>query len=283
MIKVGEQDVQCLSIIDDISITSTRPQSGGALRRNTATISFKTNRETSKPLVEDPIGYNFYCGGRNFDDLYFSIYSVDRTKLLYDIKLGACYGVFKLDNEVSWTEKDGTQSISLIDTLLAQEAICAATDEDMPDFFFYYNSWYKSNFMPKAYGQVPRVKVLNAFPSFSVKNFTAAISGKVKSAYDDTSTEIVLEENVDETSLLLQAAELGGIVRIRMHDNEVISGTLDYDSGAQTITLTIVDRNTYYNEVLCYNDSLDGRSPDQWGAHPNWTDTRFSPYQTIVP
>jgi len=283
-IFLGSTAVACASVIDQITINSDRPSSGGGLRRNTASITFQANRGTSAPLIDDPVGPSFYYGGRNFDDFYFSIYAVDRTKLGSDIKLGTHFGVFKLDNEVTWSEENGVQNISLIDIFLAQERICAAVDdEDVPDFFFFYNPWHTANFMPKAYGQVPRIRALNAFPSFSIKNFATSISGRVRAAYDDDDTEILLEENVDQSSLLLQAAELGGTVRVRMHDNEVIAGTLDYDDVAETITLNVTARNTYYNQVAAYNDSLDGRSPDQWGAHPNYTDTRFSPVQTVIP
>ncbi len=284
LIKLDGVLLECLGILDDINIQSVRPQSGGGMRRTTATLSFNTNQVTAAPLIDNPFGTRFYSCGRNFDDLYFAIYSIDRSALHSDIKLGAMYGIFKLDNEVSWDEKDGVQDLSLIDILVSQDAICGAkSDEVVPDLFFIYNPWYTANFMPKAYGQVPRIKVLNAFPSFSIKTFAAGITGKVQSDYDDTSTEILLEDNVDQSSLLLQAAELGGTVRIKMHDGEVIAGTLDYDSVAQTITLVITIRNTYYNQVAAYNDSLDGRTPDQWGPHPNWTDTRYSPTQTVIP
>ena len=283
-IKINNVYVECDSVIDTINVNSTRPQSGGSLVRNTATINFRTNQADASPLIDSPFDEKFYSGGRNFDNVYFAIYSIDRSNLLEDIRLGACYGIYKLDNEVSWGEKDGVQTIALIDILLEQDDICAAIEsEPVPDFFFYYNSWYNANFMLKAYGQVPRIKVLNAFPSFSIKDFTASITGKVRSAYTNVSTTIILEDNVDDASLLLQAVALGGTVRIKMHDGEVIAGTLSYDNILQTITLNVVTRNTYYNQILSYNDSMDGRSPDQWGPNPNWTDTQFSTFHTVVP
>ncbi len=275
--------VPCKGILDDVSVRSTRPSSAGGLRRNATTVKFNVENAKGYPIFEDPILKSLYYGGSNFDDFYFGIFGIDRINLNDDLRKGASYGFYKVDNEIGWTETDGTQSINLIDILLAQDNIVGATEEVIDDTFFIYNSWYDANFFPKAYGQVPRIKVLNAFPSFGIKNFSASISGRVRSNYTDISTTILLEENTDQASLLLQAANIGGVVRIRMKDNEVISGTLDYDDVAKTITLDITDRNTYYNRVAAYNDSLDGRSPDQWGTNPSYVTVRFSPFQTVIP
>lgn len=275
--------VPCKGILDDVSIRSTRPQSGGGLRRNTTALKFNVENAKGYPIFEDPILKSLYYGGSNFDDFYFGIFGIDRQNLNSDIRSGASYGFYKVDNEITWDELGGVQSINLIDILLAQDNIVGATEEKIDDTFFIYNSWYDANFFPKAYGQVPRIKVLNAFPSFGIKNFSAAISGRVRSNYTNVSTTILLEENTDQASLLLQAANIGGTVRIRMKDNEVIAGTLDYDSTAKTITLDITARNTYYNNVAAYNDSLDGRTPDQWGDHPSYVSVRFSPFQTVIP
>lgn len=275
--------VPCKGILDDVSIRSSRPQSGGGIRSNQTSLKFNVEDLKGYPIFEDPILKTLYYGGSNFDDFYFAIYSIDRGNLNSDIRNGACYGFFKVDNEIDWEEKDGIQSINLLDILLSQEKIVGATDEPIDDTFFIYNPWYQANFFPKAYGQVPRIKVLNAFPSFGIKNFSASIGGRIRSDYDDTSTEILLEENTDDSSLLLQAANIGGLVRIRMKDGEVISGTLDYDDVDKTITLIIVDRNTYYNRVAAYNDSLDGRSPNQWGSNPSYSTVQFSPFQTVIP
>lgn len=275
--------VPCKGILDDVSIRSTRPNSGGGLRRLSTTLKFNVEHAKGYPLFEDPILKSLYYGGSNFDDFYFGIFGIDRQKLNADIRSGASYGFYRVDNEIDWNEVDGIQTINLLDILLSNENIVGATEETIDDTFFIYNAWYDANFFPKAFGQVPRIKVLNAFPSFSVKNFSASISGRVRSNYTNVSTTILLEENTDQASLLLQAANIGGTVRIRMKDNEVISGTLDYDDVAKTITLNITERNTYYNNVVAYNDSLDGRSPDQWGANPNYSTVRFSPFQTVIP
>ncbi len=246
-------------------------------------MKFNVEHTKGYPILEDPIVKALYYGGSNFDAFYFGIYSIDRSNLNYDIRTGACYGFYKVDNEIDWEEDGGIQSINLLDILLSQEAIVGATTETIDDTFFIYNPWYTANFFMKAYGQVPRIRVLNAFPSFGIKNFSASIGGRVQETYTDLSTEILLEENTDNSSLLLQAANIGGTVRIRMHDGEVIAGTLDYDSVANTITLVVTERNTYYNRVSAYNDSLDGRTPDQWGTNPSFVDVRFSPFQTVIP
>jgi hypothetical protein len=275
--------VPCKGILDDVSVRATRPSSGGGLRRNVTTLKFNVENTKGYPIFEDPILKSLYYGGSNFDDFYFGIFGIDRVNLNEDLLGGASYGFYKVDNEIDWTESDGTQTINLLDITLTQDNIVGATEEVIDDTFFIYNSWYDANFFPKAYGQVPRIKVLNAFPSFGIKNFSASISGRVRSNYTDTSPTILLEENTDQASLLLQAANIGGIVRIRMNDSEVIAGTLDYDDVDKTITLVVTERNTYYNRVAAYNDSLDGRTPDQWGLHPSYVSVRFSPFQTVIP
>ena len=282
-ITYGEIVVPCKGILDDVHIRSSRPQSNGGLRRNVIQLKLNVTDVRGYPILDDPIVKGLYYGGSNFDDFYFGVYGIDRSYLTEDIRNGASYGFYKVDSEIVWTEVDGIQTISLIDILLANESIVGATGEVIPDTFFIYNPWFTANFFLKVYGQVPRIRLLNAFPSFSVKKFAASISGQVRSAYTSSSTTIILETNVQDSSLLLQAVVIGGTVSIRMKDGEVIAGTLSYDSTAHTITLNVTTRNTYYNNVTAYNDSLDGRSPDQWGANPSYSTVQFSPFQTVIP
>lgn len=283
MVMYSGIQVQCAGLLDDVHIRSSRPQSGGGLRRNVVDLKLNVIDAKGYPILDDPIVKGLYYGGSNLEDFYFGIYAIDRQWLNLDVRSGACYGHFSVDNEVSWGEVDGIQTISLIDMLLSNESIVGATAEVIPDTFFIYNPWFTANFFLKAYGQVPRIKVLNAFPSFSIKNFAASIGGTVRTAYTNASATIVLEDNTTDSSLLLQVVSIGGTVRIRMNDGEVIAGTLSYNSGAHTITLTVTARNTYYNNVTAYNDSLDGRSPDQWGTTPSYSTVLFSPFQTVIP
>lgn len=275
--------VPCSGLLDDVHIRSSRPQSGGGLRRNVSQLKLNVTNAKGYPILDDPIVKALYYGGSNLDDFYFGVFGIDREHLNEDVRNGASYGFYTVDNEISWAEVDGIQTINLIDILLSQDDIVGATEETIPDTFFIYNPWFQSNFFLKAYGQVPRIKVLNAFPSFSVKNFAASIGGTVRSAYTNASTTIILETGTQASSLLLQAVTIGGTVRIRMANGEVIAGTLTYDSGLHTITLNITARNTYYNKVTAYNDSLDGRSPDQWGTTPSYSTVQFSPFQTVIP
>lgn len=266
-IKVNGVELECLDILNDLTITSARPASSGGLRRNTVKASLQTDNPNGLPFTKLVWGPGLYYGGVNQDSFYFVVYGFDRSTQFGDITNGACYGCFKIDQQVDWTEKSGQMPLNLIDVTLTEDEYVGATDEIIPDFFFYYNSWYGGDFFPKVFGQVSRVRMMNAFPSFNTKQLANSINGILYTAYlstDGAGTVLVLEEQVDKSSLLLQLVALGGVVRIKFKNGEVMSGTLAHDTGANTVTFTIVSRNTYYAQVGAYSGDKLGKTPDQW-------------------
>jgi hypothetical protein len=278
--------VDCLSLLDDVVVKSSRPTSGGGLRRNTATISFRTENVKAHPFVNSIFSKEVYYGGKNYESVYFVIYSFDRSKQTEAIEDGACYGAFQISDDLGWSENDGVMSVSLVDILTAQEQYAGATGEHIDDIFYIYNSWYQESVFPKVYGQVPRIKLLNAFPTFNLKKLASSVSGQLYTAYGTgalTGTDLVLETNVAAGSLLLQLVEIGGTVRIKFANGEVMSGTLSHDTGTDEIIFTVTLRNTYYNQVKGWTDPKDGRTPSQWGPHPNYTDVDYTTNSTIIP
>lgn len=286
ILTINGVKLECTAILDDIAVKSTRPTTGGGLRRNTATISFRTNNSKAYPYVDSIFSKEIYYGGKNYESVYFVIYSFDRANQNQDLKNAACYGAYQIRDDLSWEEDSGVMSISMVDIITAQEQFAGATDEKIDDIFYIYNSWYQGSIFPKVYGQVPRIKLLNAFPTFDIKKLSASISGILHTDYDTSSlsgAELVLETDVSAGSLLLQLVAIGGTVRIKFANGEVMAGALSHDTGTNEIIFTVATRNTYYNQIGGWTDSKDGRTPDQWGAHPNYTDVDFVANSTIIP
>jgi hypothetical protein len=278
--------VDCTNVLDDVTIKSARPTTAGGLKRNTLDITFRTDHLNAYPFMKGVFSKEIYYAGKNYESVYFVAYSFDRSSQAEDITHGACYGAFQIRDELAWSEDTGIMSISLIDIITGQEQIVGATSEAIEDIFYIYNSWYQGSIFPKVYGQVPRIKLLNAFPTFNLKKLSGSITGTLRTAYGTGSlvgTILTLENNVTAGSLLLQLVSVGGTVRIKFKNGEVMSGALAYNTGADTIEFTVAGRNTYYNQVKGWTDSKDGRTPPQWGAHPNYTDVDFAVNATIIP
>ncbi len=293
VVQIGTHRMEVAHILDSVSITSARPQSGGGMRRATAKLSFCSSVDGNSPLVAPPIQKKFYHGGQNFDSLYFSVYSTDRVATAEDIKSGAHYGVFKLESDVSWSEEDGMHEVELIDAFLAQDQVVGAVeDQPLPDVFLSYNPWFNATIMPKVYGQIPRVRLLNSYPSFDIKGDITGVTGQVRSDYTSSSTTIILENNAQRGGMLVQLAkyltDYGGIARVMMADKEVIAGTLAHDTVNNRVVLTVTARNTYYAKVGAYADTFDNKPPSEWrggpsGLPPSYSTIQYSETQTVIP
>lgn len=278
--------IDCTDILDEVSIKSSRPTSGGGLRRTTANIGFRTSDLNAHPFIAAIFSKEIYVGGKNYESVYFVIYSFDRSNQTQDVTKGACYGAFQIRDDLSWEESNGVMTIAMVDMLTAQEQFAGATAEPINDIFYIYNPWYQGSIFPKVYGQVPRIKTLNSFPSFNLKKLASSINGILYTAYGTgtlVGTVLVLENNVSSGSLLLQLVAIGGTVRIKFANGEVMAGTLAHDTGTSQIKFTITTRNTYYNQVGGWTDSRDGRTPAQWGPTPNYTNVDYAVNSTIIP
>lgn len=277
------------SILEQVEYKDTRPQQKGGLHRHNISFSIAATSEKGYPYYDNFPSKGFYQATQNPDDFYFSVYVFDRTQQFKDVRNGLHLGCYKLDQSVTWNEQQGLTSFSIQDVLTSDLSYVGTTDEVIPDFFFLYNQWYGGGIIPKVYGQVPRVRMLNAFPSFSVKRLANSINGIVGADYTAGSSEIILEENVDQFSVLKQLAQIGGVARVRMLDGEVIAGTLVYDSGANHVKINSLTRNTYYREVQAYMDSGDGNTPDKWPRgpaaidQPNYSTVDWKPGRTVIP
>jgi hypothetical protein len=260
--------VETRGLLSDAVITCQRPNDGGGIIRRNCKLDIQTEHSKGYPFFKTYLTKALYYGGQAANGVYFGLYAIDRQFMYSDITDGLFLGYYQIDVGLDWEEKAGKTSIPLIEVLLNDETIVGATDEDIPNWMFMFNPWFTGQVIPKVYGFVPRVRTLNDFPTMSIKNIANSISGTVKAPYTDTSTKIILENNVDQFSSLQQLAvtfEANGYARIKMHDGEVIMGTLHYDSVNNQIYLTPINRATYYAKTQGYTYAPDGETPADWG------------------
>jgi hypothetical protein len=256
--------IETRGLLGDLSITVARPSDGGGILRRNCTLNINTEHASGYAYFRAALSKSLYYGGQTVGDFYFGIYGFERHHMNEDLRDGLFYGFYQIESGVQWTEEDGTTQLPLNDILNLDETIVGATSESIPESFFLYNPWFDGVIVPKVFGYVPRIKLINSFPSISVKDLSASISGSVAASYNGASTSIILEQYTDKSSVLRQIADIGGYVRIKMADGEVIYGTLDYDDVANTVTLLVVTRNTYYGKSTGYTYASNGQTPADW-------------------
>ncbi len=264
--KINGTTVCTVGLIDDFSLQATRPQQGGGILRQTISLSIISEHAKGYPFFKVPLSKAFYYAGQSIDSYYFGVWAIDRRDQFLDVTQGCFLGFFKVDASVKWQESNGVTTIGLIDVLLQDQNKVGATDETIPDQLFLFNAWYNAPIVPKVFGQVPRVKMLNLFPSIAIRKLSNSITGRIESNYTNASATIDLEKNADQASVLRQLIAIGGNVRIKMHDGEVILGSLAYNSGTGIVTLTVVTRNTYYGQANGYTFPGNGQTPADWGT-----------------
>lgn len=272
-------------LLHDCALKSTAPQGkAGGLRRNVLTVSIVTTHEKGYPYYNAAISRKMYQCGQRPDAVVFALVAFDRSKQSHDLKTAWQGGIYSIDSGLSWYEVEGITKVTLVDVLTNDEYNVGATDEEVPDLFFIFNPDLTGTIMPVVYGQVPRIKLTNAFPTISLRKLSNSVSGILYSAYtpsDGPGTVIVLEVNTQRSSLLRQLVTLGGIVRIKMHDGETIAGTLSYDSVANTVSLTITARNTYYAASSAHTYAGGSQATDTWTGG-TYSSLNFLPTQTYV-
>ncbi len=256
--------IETRGLLGDLSITVTRPSDGGGILRRNCTLNINTEHAAGYAYFRAALSKSLYYGGQTVGDFYFGIYGFERHHMNDDLRDGLFYGFYQIESGVEWTEEDGTTKLPLNDILTLDETIVGATSEAIPESFFLYNPWFDGIIVPKVFGYVPRIKLINSFPSISVKDLSNSISGTVGASYTSGSTTVILEQYTDKSSVLRQIAAIGGYVRIKMADGEVIYGTLTYDSGTNTVVLNVVTRNTYYGTSTGYTYASNGQTPADW-------------------
>lgn len=263
-IKYDSRVYENFDVLDDVVVTSTQPDNGGGIIRRSTTLTVLTENPKGYPYYQGVFSKKFYQGGLNVRDFYFGIYAIDRRMLNEEIRTGLFLGYFQIQTGASWTEREGKTTLPLVDVLTNDDTLVGATEEVIPDSLFLFNPWFNEQIVPKVWGQVARVKLLNSFPSFSVRTLSSALNGRVESNYTNASTSILLEKYADQSSVLRQLITVGGTVKVKMADGEVIAGTLSYNSGTGEVTLNITQRNTYYDIVQGYTYAGVGQDPTQW-------------------
>ena len=251
------------ALLDSVSHDCTRPQSGGGIIRRTITLSIKTDNVKGAPFYRGAITKKFYQGGQTYDDIIFAIYASDASHPHLPLEDAWFLGVYRIDRSVDWKEEDGVTDIPLMQILEEDRTKVGTTDQEIPEQFFLFNPWFDEPLIPKVFGRVPRIKMLNIFPSVSVKAIAGAISGVIESAYTPASTTILLERFADQASGLRQLIAIGGTVAIRMNNGEVIVGSLAFNNITNEVTLTITARNQPYAKTKAYT-YVPGESYTDW-------------------
>lgn len=285
--------IPVINLLGKLTYTDTFPQANEGCRKNIISFDVYSADPKGYPFAVAPLNNLFYQGGQIIKSVYFGVYLFDRSQQISgDLNQGCCLGYYVLDSSLAWDEVSGVTKFQVADVLnMAMENVGYLTTDVDPTILFAYNNYHTSDNFPVVYGAVPRIRMMNAFPSFSVSLLTMNISGHVLTAYNLSSTTIELEADVNIGDALLQLANLGGTARIKMADGEIIAGTLVYDSTANTITLDITARNTYYAQVMGYMNSGDGLTPAAWADGPasggidvpNYGTVNFSATSTIIP
>lgn len=251
-VRISGQVIPTHALLDNVEHAVTRPQSGGGMIRRTVSISVKTDEAKGSPFFKDVFTKKFYQGGQTYNELLFAVYANDLSHYTEDIEKGWFLGVYRIDLSIDWKETDGTTEIPLLQIFEADTTKVGATEEDIPEQFFLFNPWYQEPIVPKVFGRVPRIRMLNIFPSVSVKEIAGSVSGTIQSAYTNVSASIVLEKYADQNSVLRQLITIGGTVAVRMHDGEVIVGSLAYNTSTHEVTLTVTARNQPYATGRAY-------------------------------
>lgn len=281
VVNFGGVFLETRGILSDVSYSNSRGQSGNGIARRSMTINIQTENTKGYPYFNPPLSKRFYYGGQSAQDIYFAVYANDATKQFEPIENSWFLGYYKIESGVSWKEDQGATRISLVQILQKDSTKLGATDEVIPEQFYIFNSWFRGEVIPKVFGYVPRIKMLNAFPSISIKSLSGSISGQVQSNYTNSSPTIILEKFADQSSVLRQLISIGGTVRVRMHDNEVIKGTLSYNAGTGEVTLTVTQRDTYYAKGKGYTYS-QGEDYTNWHRLDHQLPLTWSDQATVI-
>lgn len=256
------QAFQVDAILSDLKVKASRPQQlGSGLIRREASFSVLSNQNTT-PYVNGALTKAIWSGGKGIDSVLFSIWGIDIASITSaetkDITGGICFGYFKLDSSTGWDEESRTCVFNLIDVTLTDDRIVAGTDNAGARTLLTFNTEYNAKVIPTVYGAIKRIKTLRGYPDISLvdsANKNQYFSGTVGADYTALDTTIVLESPSYDSSILRQLISIGSTsVRVRMEDDEVISGTLSYDSGNNRVLLTGCTRNTFYYTGKAYSE-----------------------------
>jgi hypothetical protein len=268
IVKWGDYTLETRGLLQDATVTVTRPSDGGGIIRRTCNLEIQTEHSKGYAFFKNQLTKAMYYSGQNVQSVYFGLYAIDRQYMFQDLKDGLFLGFYQIETGVEWIEEEGKTTIPLIEILINDTTIVGATNETIPEEAFLFNPWFEGTVIPKCFGQVPRVKMLNSFPTISVKDIAGNFNGLTQASYTTGSSYIVLESNVDQGSILRQLVAAGGYVRVKMGNGEVIRGSLAYNSGDNTIRLNITHRNTYYAKTKGYTHTANGETPSNWGFDP---------------
>lgn len=283
------QAFQVDAILSDLKVKASRPQQlGSGLIRREASFSVLSNQNTT-PYVNGALTKAIWSGGKGIDSVLFSIWGVDIASITNaetkDITGGVCFGYFKLDSSTSWDEESRTCVFNLIDVTLTDDRIVAGTDNAGARTLLTFNTEYNAKVIPTVYGAIKRIKTLRGYPDISLVdsvNKNQYFSGTVGADYTALDTTIVLESPSYDSSILRQLISIGSTsVRVRMEDDEVISGTLSYDSGNNRVLLTGCTRNTFYYTGKAYTSILASETSYDSQPKPVDYDIYYGYYQRV--
>lgn len=238
--------------VDKITFSRSAPSAPGGLVRNMASVTFMPNDSKGHPFsLVSGLRKEFFRGGQVNKDFYIEMWGCSANGIGKDIRKNShFFGRFIFDVGTGWNESSGVTSVRLVDPLLVQTYRPGELDTEIESTWRIFNKWMVSfTGFPTVYGQVPRVKMVNRFPSFDLRDLTqqtgqfTVVSGP---------RYIILPAAEIEGSLIEELATITTgdlILYIRnLATDEVIRGRweIDIDGNGE---LVILNRQSYYAKV----------------------------------
>jgi hypothetical protein len=207
--------------ITDISFKESRANSGGGLKRHTASVSILDGTpfttQTLKPLL--------YSTGQGSDDFVIKAYAIDYTRTMEDLSKHCFLGIFKLDASVAYSTRAGVTTfnitslvtsltdkvVDLSDTVLKNlDGAGWSAIRDLPTYVGYWCK-IRAGGMNRVNGGVEGIDASKIL-------FTK--SGQLQKNH--TGRYMVLASSADT----FFTANNGSLVKLLMSDGEIITGTV---------------------------------------------------------
>src|SRR6267154_2363521 len=156
-ITFGDLSLPTIGALDTVQLDTNTPSNGGGLIRRQGSLVINSRDANGIPFNLDPFNKKFYSTGVRYQDFYFGIWVIDRAFINDDIRGGMFLGYYQIQPTINWTEDQVKTTV------------------------------------PIFYGQVERIKLVNDFPSFSLKQLSQLISGRLQRDFLLTDTNIKLQ------------------------------------------------------------------------------------------
>src|SRR6267154_3450624 len=203
-ITFGDLSLPTIGALDTVQLDTNTPSNGGGLIRRQGSLVINSRDANGIPFNLDPFNKKFYSTGVRYQDFYFGIWVIDRAFINDDIRGGMFLGYYQIQPTINWTEDQVKTTVPIFDILTLEDGIIGVSfvrnflgnlvEEPVAlPAMRLFNPWITKYVVPKVYGQVERIKLVNDFPSFSLKQLSQLISGRLQRDFLLTDTNIKLQ------------------------------------------------------------------------------------------